>query len=70
METKEIIGAIKKLPVSKRMLIIERTLRTIRESETRNSMVKAAEELVSDYMSDKELTTFTQLDCEAFYETR
>jgi hypothetical protein len=70
METKEIIKAITKLPVSKRMLIIERTLRTIRESETRKRMTDAAEGLYNDYSDDKELTAFTVLDCESFYETR
>jgi hypothetical protein len=70
METKEIIKAIKKLPVSKRMLIIERTLRTIRESETRKRMTDAADGLYDDYSVDQELTAFTLLDCESFYETR
>lgn len=62
METREIIRAIIKLPVSKRMLIVEKTLRKIRESETRKRMVEAAESLLDDYRNDKELTTFTQLD--------
>ena len=70
METREIIRAIKKLPVSKRMLIVERTLKTIRESQTRNRMVKAAESLFEDYKNDKELIAFTQLDFEGFYETK
>jgi hypothetical protein len=70
METKEIIKAITKLPVSKRMLIIERTLRTIRESETRKRMTDAADGLYDDYSVDLELTAFTLLDCESFYETR
>jgi hypothetical protein len=70
METREIIRAIKKLPVSKRMLIVERTLKTIRESETRKRMVKAAESLFEDYKNDKELIAFTQLDFEGFYETK
>ena len=70
METREIIRAIRKLPVSKRMLIVERTLKTIRESETRKSMVKAAESLFEDYKNDKELIAFTQLDYEGFYETK
>jgi hypothetical protein len=30
----------------------------------------AADRLYSDYMNDKELTAFTQLDCEDFYEPR
>ena len=70
METREIIRVIRKLPVSKRMLIVERTLKTIRESETRKKMVEAANALLEDYKNDKELTVFTQLDYEAFYEAR
>jgi len=70
METREIIRAIRKLPVSKRMLIVEKTLKTIRESETRKRMGKAAESLTEDYKNDKELTALTQLDYEGFYETR
>jgi len=31
---------------------------------------KAVELLYEDYLTDKELTVFTQLDCENFYETR
>ncbi|NHB68589.1 hypothetical protein [Perlabentimonas gracilis] len=70
METREIIRAIRKLPVSKRMLIVEKTLKTIRESETRKRMVNAAESLFEDYKNDKELIAFTQLDFEGFYETK
>ena len=43
------------------MLIVERTLKTIRESETRKKMVKAANVLLEDYKNDKELTDFTHL---------
>ena len=70
MEIREIIRAIRKLPVSKRMLIVERTLKTIRESETRKRMVNAAESLFEDYKNNKELIAFTQLDFEGFYETK
>jgi hypothetical protein len=70
METREIIRAIKKLPVSKRILIVERTLKTIRESETRKRMISAAESLKDDYRNDLELTAFTVLDFEGFYETK
>jgi len=70
METREIIKAIKKLPVSKRILIIEQTLKTIRENETGKQMEKAANTLLRDYESNRELTEFTALDYEAFYEAR
>ncbi len=59
MDTREIIKAIKKLPVSKRILIIEQTLKTIRESETNKQMEKAATSLLRDYETDTELTEFT-----------
>ena len=70
METQEIIKAIQKLPVNKQMLIIEKTLKIIREGDTRKRMADAADALYDDYYSNKELTEFTVLDCESFYETR
>ncbi len=45
-------------------------IKTIRESETREKMAKAAESLFEDYKNDKELIAFTQIDFEGFYETK
>lgn len=70
MGTKEIIKEIKKLSIQKRIFIIEKTLHSIRKQEETNQMKEAADELYSDYKSDKELTTFTDIDFEDFYETR
>jgi len=36
----------------------------------RPSMKRAAERLYADYTTDENLTAFTQLDCEDFYESR
>ncbi|NCA86197.1 MAG: hypothetical protein EOM83_11590 [Clostridia bacterium] len=62
METLEIIKAMKRLPVSHRILIIERTLKTIREGDANKKMTNAAESVFDDYKNDKKLTAFTQLD--------
>lgn len=70
METKEIIHEIERLPIQKKMVIIEQTLRSIRHKQDKNQMEKAAELLQKDYKVDKELTAFTSLDLEDFYETR
>ncbi len=70
METREIIKAINKLPVSEKMLIIEQTLRSIRDKETAKRLKNAADALYKDYEDNPELTVFTVLDCEKFYETR
>ncbi|MCC5933896.1 MAG: hypothetical protein LAT75_10195 [Candidatus Cyclonatronum sp.] len=70
MDTKELIKEIQKLPVRKRIYVIERSMNLIRKEEDDDEMKKAAEELYEDYLRDKELTAFTNLDFDHFYETR
>jgi hypothetical protein len=70
MGTKELIREIHKLPVSKRMLVIERTMKSIRESELKMKMNKAVNDLLNDYQMDEELTVFTKIDMDSFYEAR
>ena len=71
MEALEIIRTARRLPVSQQMLIAERILHSIRQKEQSSlSLEAAAERLYADYMTDENLTMFTKLDCEDFYETR
>lgn len=70
METKELFKEIKRLSVEQRMRLIEKTLKSIRKSNFEKRMSMAAEKLSPDYKSDQELTVFTELDYEKFYETR
>jgi hypothetical protein len=70
MRTAEIIKEIKRLPFQQRIYVIEKTINSIRKQEDTNLMKKAADVLFSDYKTDKELTAFTNLDFEDFYETR
>ncbi|MCA1763269.1 MAG: hypothetical protein ABR574_02900 [Cryomorphaceae bacterium] len=70
MKTKELIKAMQKLPVSKRLYVIERSMHLIRKENERNAMETAAAELTETYRTDKELTAFTSLDFENFYEAR
>ncbi|MBL7128301.1 MAG: hypothetical protein ISS16_04870 [Ignavibacteria bacterium] len=70
MEAKELIEEIERLPVQERIWLIERTLKTIRTNEIKDKIEAAVKELYSDYKTDKELTAFTDLDFEEFYETR
>ena len=69
METLEIIRTVNRLPMSQQMLIAERILHSIRKRE-QPSLEMAAECLYVDYMTDENLTVFTQLDYEDFYEAR
>jgi hypothetical protein len=68
--TNEIIQQIKKLPLQKQILILEKTLKTIREQELGTKMKTAANTLIMDYKMNPGLTEFTVLDSEQFYETR
>ena len=70
METKEILVQIEKLPLEKRMLLIEQALKSIRENEINLLMRKAVEELKEEYKTNKDLTAFTDIDFEHFYESR
>ena len=70
MRTIELIKEIQNLPIQKRIYVIEKTIQSIRKQEDSNQLKKAADMLYSDYLSDKELTLFTNLDFENFYETR
>jgi len=51
------------------MLLVEYIIRSIRHEE-QQPLIKAVECLYEDYLNDRELTIFTQLDCEKFYEAR
>lgn len=70
MSTTDLIEEIQKLPVNQKFRVIEATLKFIKEGETNNQLTIAAEELYKDYKEDKELTAFTSLDLEQFYEAK
>lgn len=70
MRTKEIIKEIQRLPFSKRIYIVEKTIRSIRTQNDKNAMKKAADALYIDYKTDSELTAFTNLDFVDFYEAK
>ena len=70
METTQIINEAGKLPVYQRMIIVEHIIRSIRHTEQDKTLELAAERLLDDYKNDAELTVFTRLDGEDFYEPR
>lgn len=70
MDTNELVHEIERLPFDKKILVMEKVLKSIRREESIHSMTKAAEELRSDYLHDAELTVFSTLDGEDFYEAK
>ncbi len=70
MSTADILKEINNLPVSERLLLIQKTIRRILLSTQQQQLTFAAEELAEEYNINKELTSFTDLDLEDFYEAR
>lgn len=56
--------------MDKKLKIVEQTLKSIRETENKNQLKKAAVALHIDYATDKELTAMTSLYFEGFYEAK
>lgn len=69
MTVANVIRELERLPLKDKLFIVEHTLKSIR-IEKENSLNAAVESLFDDYKSNKELTLFTMLDKEPFYETR
>lgn len=70
MQTVDLLQEIQRLPLTKRFYIVEETLKSIKKEELKRQMGFAADELYEDYLNDKELTAFSSLDFEQFYETK
>jgi hypothetical protein len=70
METTEIMSKINRMPRRQRMFIAERIIHSVLAEDQNKRLKKAVDCLYDDYRTDKELTAFTQLDFENFYEIR
>ena len=64
-----LINEINKLPLTEKELLVEETLMAIRK-EKAHDLESAVNEMLYEYKTNKELTAFTTLDTETFYETK
>ncbi len=71
MTNTKIVEEINRLPLSEQIYIVEIVLKNIRhKAEKTPTLAEGAKALLHDYENDKELTAFTSLDGEDFYESR
>ena len=70
MEVKSIVQEINRLPLNKKFYVVEETIKSIKREETNYQLEFAADALYNDYVNDNELTAFTALDFEGFYEAK
>jgi hypothetical protein len=69
MSKNELIQQIEQLPIQDRIYLVEKVVHSIRAQAEQENMTQAAESLYQDYKNDKELTAFTDIDLDNFYET-
>ena len=69
MTTTSIVKQLNKLPLTDRLLVIEKVLKSIRQDSNEN-LDHAVSALYNDYKTDKELTIFTDLNNESVYEAK
>jgi hypothetical protein len=70
MQALDIIQEIQRLPLNKKFYVVEETIKSIKKDETNHQFELAVNELYNDYVNDKNLTAFTSLDFEHFYEAK
>jgi len=79
MQETNMLNEIIRLPIEKRITLIESVLASVRKDlclekspseNLRQQMAAAAETLCRDYLQNDELTAFTVLDSEDYYEQR
>jgi hypothetical protein len=69
MSTTELLKEIAKLPIDERLLLVEETIKSLRESSD-EKINQAVEIMTDEYKNDKDLTALTSLDFEDFYEAK
>lgn len=74
MQTTQIIQEISQLPVAEKLFVAEQIFKQLREenfksNETENRQ-NAAKMLLQDYKTDEDLTAFSAIDHDNFYETK
>lgn len=70
MKTETLLNEILNLPFEEQKKLIQQVQKLIVPIKTKLEMEEAAEQLVSEYQSNYDLTVFTGIDIDEFYETR
>lgn len=71
MSTSQIISEISRMSLTDRIQVIEFAIKSFRKDTVKNTSLKeAAKKLQNEYETNNELTAFTSLDYQNFYETK
>lgn len=70
MQAKELLQELLRLPVNERIYMVDEAIKSINKEKAQHQMENAVLELYEEYIGNKELTAFSSLDLEDFYEPK
>lgn len=70
MSKAELLKEIDKMPLHEKLALLERAIKDIIKQTNEKELSVAADSLEIEYKSNAELTVFSTLDIEDFYETK
>jgi hypothetical protein len=70
MSTSEILQEINQLSHSEKLFVIEKILKDLSKNSFSQQITIASEALESEYRSNQELTAFSTIDWDDFYEAK
>ena len=70
MSTADILKEIDRLPLNEKLFLLEKAIKDIMKHNAGSQMTMAAESLENEYRTNSELTAFSNLDFEDFYEPK
>ena len=70
MSVTDILNEINLLPPKEKIWLIQQALKSIQDTTSRNELLIAADAMKDEYRTNKDLTAFTDIDFEKFYEAR
>ncbi len=70
MSKAELLKEIDKMPLHEKLSLLERAIKDIIKQTNENELTLAADSLEKEYKTNAELTVFSTLDIEDFYETK
>ena len=70
MSTTEILNEIDRLPLNEKLSLLGKAIRDIMKHNYEQQMAMAAESLENEYKTNNDLTAFSNLDFEDFYEPK
>ncbi len=70
MSTSDILKEIDLLPLNEKLSLIQKALRDMLRHNYEQQLTVAAEAMENEYKTNTELTAFTSIDLDDFYETK